>query len=223
MGRVEQEKSNYGSRFDQISTGAGILHPMDDLSEKHRASSRKRVGVQSFMHGLLGPCDGGCSRRASALGTSCCSTSFLLLHFLLLGFLFCTSCSCSCTSCSGASCSALPAPAPALPAFGLPVLHFLFLLLHPSCSRASCSALPALALPACSCASFLRSTHLASPGPWTEWPSPALKKTRGGKLSHREATEVGLGVSCMPHWAAFRQVRKMWFRTLEVSGIEWKQ
>ena len=143
MGRVEQEKSNYGSRFDQISTGAGILHPMDDLSENTMHCPAKGWGSRAFMHGLLGPCDGGCSRSASAPALPAAP----LLSFS------CTSCSCSCTSCSWASGSVLPAlalpalglPAPALPvpalvlpALGLPVLYFLlwhflllgFLLLH---------------------------------------------------------------------------------------------
>ena len=65
---------------------------------------------------------------------------------------------------------ALPAPALVLPALGLPVLHFL--LLH---------FLPAPVLP-----SYAHTSGF--PCPWTEWPSPALKKTRDGKLSHKEVT-----------------------------------
>ena len=150
MGRVEQEKSNYGSRFDQISTGAGILHPMDDLSENTMHCPAKGWGSRAFMHGLLGPCDGGCSRSASAPA----------LPAAPLLSCSCTSCSCSCTSCSWGSGSALPALA--LPTLGLPVLHFLFLLLHflllgfrfcTSCSCTSCLLLCFLPTP----------THLASP------------------------------------------------------------
>ena len=61
MGRAEQEKSHYGSLIDQITTGAGILHPMDDLSKNTMQRPTKGWGSRAFMHGLLGPCDGGYS------------------------------------------------------------------------------------------------------------------------------------------------------------------
>lgn len=60
MGRVEQEKSNYGSRFDQSVLEQGFSIPWM-TSQKTPRVIRKRVGVRAFMHGLLGPCDGGCS------------------------------------------------------------------------------------------------------------------------------------------------------------------
>ena len=89
----------------------------------------------------------------------------LLQHFLLLHFFPAPA-----LPALGLPALALPVPALVLPAFGLPVLHFL--LLH---------FLPAPVLP-----SYAHTSGFTCS--WTEWPSPTLKKTRGGKLSHREVT-----------------------------------
>ena len=189
MGRAEQEKSNYGSLIDQITTGAGILHPTDDLSKNTMHRPTKGWGSRAFMHGLLGPCDGGYSWRASAPALP---ASPLL--------------SCSCTSCFGASCSCTSCSCSCT-----------------SCFWASCSALPAPALSACSCASFLRPhiwLHLLLD--WMAFSNFEENSRWQTEPQRGHLRWVWVWVACL-NWAAFRQVRRMWSKTLEVSGIEWKQ